>query len=408
MALVLVAFITVFKDKYILYTPYIGLVVALFRPDGVIIGVGFTLIGLIIAFKTNRLKPYIMGVIFSLIVGVSYFVWRYNYFGNLLPLPLYVKSHGNHLAGIGYNVDWVKKNFCILIPVLILSIKNKKFREYLFLSFPLILLFLALLTATQSQNVGYRFQAPILIIAYFILVVSMIAYLREHNLNKINKKLLVVLLLGFFLTNLNYIWATRSIVRFYNINQVPLAINSVIPNNSTIVLTEAGRMAYWNQAGGHKIIDIVGLNNEYPAKNNINVKYLDKIAPDVMMYHQCGMLNIEPFKQSDKFVLSLNKLGEKYLVNKKEYNDGQSHKMKKTRIASFVATEYLQKHFHEYDIFIVDYKEDQTYKHVYAFKKSLHLENKIYSILTKSFNKNTELSYYEMKELRVCHDDSVL
>jgi hypothetical protein len=212
----------------------------------------------------------------------------------------------------------------------------------------------------------------------------------------------------FFLTNLNYIWETRSIVRFSYINQVPLAINSVIPNNSTIVLTEAGRMAYWNQTGGHKIIDIIGLNNEYPAKNNINVKYLDKITPDVMMYHHCALLDIEDLKRSEEFVVPLNKLGVKYLVNKKEYNEVQRHKIKKSRIASIVATEYLQKHFNEYDIFIVDYKEDQSYSHVYAFKKSLHIEKKINSILTKSFNKNRALSYYEMKELRVCHDDSIL
>jgi len=105
MALILVAFISVHKEKYILYTPFISLIIALFRPDGVIIGVGFVVVGFYVAYKKRQIKPYMYGVFFGLVVGVSYFVWRYNYFGNLLPLPLYVKSHGSLTAGLDENYD---------------------------------------------------------------------------------------------------------------------------------------------------------------------------------------------------------------------------------------------------------------------------------------------------------------
>jgi hypothetical protein len=169
MALILLAFVSVYKEKYILYTPYIGLVVALFRPDGVIIGIGFALVGLYIAYKTHQTKRYMVGILFGLVVGISYFIWRYNYFGNLLPLPLYVKGHGSLTAGLGYNAGWVIRNLYLLLPLFFLAIFNKKIKHYLFLASPVILLFIVLIAATQSQNVGYRFQAPVLIISYFIL-----------------------------------------------------------------------------------------------------------------------------------------------------------------------------------------------------------------------------------------------
>ena len=68
----------------------------------------------------------------------------------------------------------------------------------------------------------------------------------------------------------------------------------------------------------------------------------------------------------------------------------------KLQLAELVSTEFLQIHFREYDIFIVDYSENKTFLHVYAFKKSLLLGCDMDRILGSSFQINKKLSYYEM------------
>lgn len=395
MALILLAFISVYKERYLLYTPYIGLVIALFRPDGVIIGVGFALIGLYIAYKRHQTKQYMLGIILGLIIGISYFIWRYNYFGNLLPLPLYVKGHGSLTAGLDDNLSWLIGNSYFLIPLIFLLILNKKIKYYLLLASPVILHFMILITVTQSQNVGFRFQAPMLIISFAILFLLIIEYMEKHTISKFLKWFFIVYLFGFMIFGLQYLYETRKVLWFHYINQAPLSINEKLPEASTIVLTEAGRMAYWNQSGNHKIIDIVGLNSEFPAKNTISIKYLEKLSPDMMMYHQAGYMNIDWLNNSNKKVVLLTSKDKEFVGNKKTYIDIDRKALPKIGNASVIATLYLQKYFSDYDVFIID-AGGQRYSHVYAFKKNLLLRGEIYSLLENSFEVTTSLSYYEM------------
>ena len=69
----------------------VGQYMALFRPDGVVIGVCFALLGLWPAGR-RRLGRYLAVLFLSGVGGLVYFAWRYAYFGLSLPLPLYVKS----------------------------------------------------------------------------------------------------------------------------------------------------------------------------------------------------------------------------------------------------------------------------------------------------------------------------
>jgi hypothetical protein len=223
-----------------------------------------------------------------------------------------------------------------------------------------------------------------------------IEYIEKYTIGKFVKSLFAIYVLGLMILGLFYLRQTRYLVSFNYINQVPLAINKTLPYKSTIALTEAGRMAYWNQSGNHKIIDLVGLNTEYPAKNTISIRYLEELSPDMMMYHQAGQLDTEWLKSySDNAVLLKNK-DKQYFINKQKYSDSKRATMSKVENASIIATQYLQRYFDQYDIFVVDYNENKSFSHVYAFKKTLLLTEKVHTILKESFQKNTALSYYEM------------
>lgn len=393
MSLILLAFTMIKEERNILWIPIISLTIALFRPDGVIIGVGFSMLGLIISNKKSLLKQYLLISLCSFIIGVSYFIWRYNYFGNLLPLPLYVKSHDSILAGLYANFNWARASIFILLPALILSIINKNITHYIKISSPVILLFIALLTATQSQNVGFRFQAPIMIIAYFILASELMKLVTIKNCRKHLIVASLVIFPSVLIGMKNIYSSSAGIVHFNYINQVPFEINKILPSDSTIALTEAGRLAYWNQAGNHKIVDLVGLNSAYPAMNTINANYIKQLDPDLLMYHQAELLDLTYLNNDNRNVIPVSDKLFRLLHNKKQLSNNILELKSKVYNASYSSTEFLRENFEKYDVFFVRY--DSNYSHIYAFKRDLGLSIQMSKVIKDSFDIKNKTAYYD-------------
>lgn len=397
MALILLAYMSLLNNKYLRFAPYLGLTVALFRPDGVILGVGFALIGSYISYKQNELKKYVVSIAISVFIGLIYFGWRYYYFGNLLPLPLYVKSSVDGLPGIGSNLGWIKQHIFIIGIVLFLSFYLKLAKKYFVLALPSIILFIMLLTAEQTQNIGFRFQAPMFIVLYFTLVIFLKELINRTN-NSAFAKTTIILLSGWLLIlgakSLNNSYQHFS--TFSYINEFPQVLNKRLQDrkrdNIAIALTEAGRIAYWNQSNNTKIYDLVGLNSEYSAMNTIDLNYINLLSPDVLMYHQASELKIDDFVNMSSRVLDLNA---SQLESKNNYKNREA--ISKVSNASVAATKFLQKYGDAYNIMLVDYDEDKSFSHVYAFKKNLNISDTIKEDLLKIFKKQNIISYYEMR-----------
>src|SRR5262245_5929080 len=72
--------------------PYLALLVALMRPDGTVLATVAFAITAFTAYREQRLTKVLRLWAPAALLGAGYFIWRYCYFGLLLPLPLYVKS----------------------------------------------------------------------------------------------------------------------------------------------------------------------------------------------------------------------------------------------------------------------------------------------------------------------------
>lgn len=400
LALILSTFIVFIEGKHLKLLPYLSILIALFRPDGVIIGVGFTLLG---AYKTRpaQYKEYARHASICLLIGVIYFVWRYQYFGHLLPLPLYVKGNASQLtAGFNQNLYWVINRVYLLLPFGILGYFSRKKMVYFWGTLPVLALYIALLMATQSQNMGYRFQAPLLIVFYYIFVLFIVEHISQKNVSDLLKKILVISYFCLWtIHGMKFVRKSNTqIMEFNYINQAPQAINKILPTNSTLLITEAGRMAYWNLKGNHKIFDLVGLNTAYPAKHTISSAYLGKKNADLIMIHQGKELDIKWLKPRFSPVIRLTKNDRKYFKSKEKKPLKARMGIHKTVNASYVTIAFLQEHFDQFDIFIVDYNEDLSYSHIYAIAKRLMLSERLDGILKESFQKHTKRSYYEMIE----------
>jgi len=119
-ALVLVNCLLVWQGGRWMFTiPILSLVLALFRPDGAIMAVGFILTGYYYCPRLQRFRYQIL-MLLSVAMGGVYFFWRWSYFGELLPLPLIVKSASpGSLVGLYMNISWARQNALLIIYALL-------------------------------------------------------------------------------------------------------------------------------------------------------------------------------------------------------------------------------------------------------------------------------------------------
>ena len=395
MALVLLTFIATSREEHLSKVPYLAIIIALFRPDGVIMGVAFTLIGLVRVYKRRQFKTYLPGMLIAFVIGIVYFVWRYNYFGNLLPLPLYVKGHTDLTESVRTNLRWGVFNLYTFLPCALLLLMSKKITHYLVLMSPLILLFVALTMIHQSQNIGYRFQAPIFIVAYFVLVQLLLARFKEQKAGAVLSKGLVVYLVGFVVIAGYHVNKSMEMTTSDHQDLVPYTMHDKLPKDLTIAVTKAGRFSYWNQSGGHVLVDLVGLNSVYPAKNIIDAQYMKQLSPDVMLFHQ-NLIDPAPLVVPGEKVLRLTDNNKQHFKLKIPSTDAQRPGLSKVSLAATVSIEFLKSQYDDYDIYLIYRPEDKFRSHIYAFKKSLGISSSMAQLLKDSFEPKNFLSYYQM------------
>ena len=319
-----------------------------------------------------------------------------------MPLPLYVKSSGGLFDGLSINLYWLSKygGHLYIISICLSAIYLRRLKSFLLLSTPFLLYFLALSVATQSQNIGYRFQAPLFIfifISLFLLAVEFFCSKNKFSRGLFRNSVLFLFCLSFLFLSVNSYKNFKKMSKYKDfnyINEFPLELNKIInknvSENITVALTEAGRLAYWNQSDKIKIIDLVGLNTPYPAKNKITTEYLENINPEVLMFHHAGLIEISDFSEEKVFFKLENKMYILPLIK-------SSLLTNKVKIASAVSSEYLYIFFDKYDVYFVDYLEDKNFSHVYAIKKSLNISENFEQSLMSIFNKKEIKSYYDIK-----------
>tara|TARA_R100000773_G_C4219452_1_gene118028 strand:+ start:889 stop:2553 length:1665 start_codon:yes stop_codon:yes gene_type:complete len=386
------------KGRCILLIPVLGLALALVRPDGVIIG-GLTTILFYLAIERKLRFSYLVVTLGCAIVGAAYFIWRWNYFGEILPLPLIVKSSSDtSLPGLGINLKWLT----LMMPLLVLAIYSpfiltKKRKQILAVSIPILTYLILLTFAVQSQNVGHRFQAPVLVLILFLGAISTSRINISTSLNfmhgqsPLKSVVLISLIFGVGALSLynvrkTVILAGDSIKGNY-IDVFPHYLSNYLNDTSRIALTEAGRLAYWTP--GMKY-DLVGLNTAETAVNGASIEYLTHLDADLIMMHQANMLSgigcedeqIFCRIDSNKFTTAFNSGGASSALSVED----------RVRKAASVTAKFLVDNFEDYAVYAVRY--GSNYSHIYAIRLSGTLDTDDFEFaLRRSFDPTVRLSY---------------
>jgi hypothetical protein len=369
------------RDWSLRCAPYVALLLALYRPDGAIIGAGFYIATLCTHVRSpGAIRKLVLHGVIAAVAGATYFIWRYRYFGQLLPLPLYVKSHGGaRFPGLAFNAEWFSSGNGpwpllvvtggFVVPLVLRHVSG--LYRVLLGTIPVWLLLGALTFAHQSQNVDYRFQAP----AYTVMMAAMVAlgvelvawapssWTRALVFVACSSALIPALREGKKLWPLDYM------------DGFAVRLGSCL-SHEKMVLTEAGRMAYWSTAA---VFDMIGLNLPYTAKHPPSLRYVESLRPDIVMFHAAGTIDFnkvynafrEPHTPAvlriDGRLLAAAIAPQFQSYLRKVPKDYRGYDLP-TKIAPVVLSQFLATHV-DFDVFAVRY--GNSYAHIYGVKRGL-------------------------------------
>jgi len=250
------------------------LLLPLTRPDG----------GLLSAFalgyygwrtKAHITHPKFLASVITL--GVTYFMWRYWYFGYLLPNTFYAKrleaftmdSVIIKLAGIVF--------YLMAVSTLILWIKERDFR---FCAFSVLAIYaVAYLPCASWMNYADRFAFQL-----FIPAIVISAHYVQHFSGKRRLGVCMVLL-----PLLLVIDCDREAMSFsHNYSHTNNYTNVILgealaefrPKGYTLMTSDVGALPYYS---GWKTYDALGLADVTIARQGNSITYMQKIQPDLVL-----------------------------------------------------------------------------------------------------------------------------
>ncbi|MFN8382326.1 MAG: hypothetical protein U0V02_10320 [Anaerolineales bacterium] len=275
-----------------------GLVTGLIRPEGVILASLMLLAVIVMRGLKNSISiVVIFGVVFA-ILGGTYFLWRWNYFGYPLPNPFYKKGDS------GWKWDSfqhsVQNALRLCLPMVFAFIygfrTNETTKRTVAYLIPIIGFATAFGMISDEMNYGARFQyaiVPITLMSWIPLVGS----LKFEALNQLSarqRSVYVVGLVSLAMGLVYYSWFQTCFLTSYQQScdrpyerdgrlEMAKLLAEYRGKGYVIATTEAGLLPYYS---GWDAVDTWGLNDQYVAHNGaLTVEYLDQYKPQIIMFH---------------------------------------------------------------------------------------------------------------------------
>jgi hypothetical protein len=409
--------------------PALGLALGLFRPDGVVAGVGYSALGLWHARRLDRQRVYLVALGLCAALGVVYFLARAHYFGLWLPLPLYVKSQpdvavvgsswrelvGAHLPGLVYHLDWVRSRstplaLVAVLAALLFALRRERPREVgllLGMLAPPLLLLAALSTGVLSQNVGFRFQAPFSIVVLLALVRAAALALETFPTSRARTLIVAGALAAAAASSVDGAVSTAKLTRSEPHLYLPsfaVMLGSRLEPDAVLAVTEAGLVPFWS---GVRAEDIVGLNSPRLAREAPRVADLRELDPDLVFFHHGGTLDASLFEAepAGPGVLRLSRDALRRAVApayREAYaleSPGQAQRgLRPTLTAALVLARFLYES-DAYDIVAVDYRGRGRYEHIYGLRRGWELTPFLVDLMVRTLGREIDIPYLEARRL---------
>lgn len=289
---------------------FVSILVGLTRPEFNLFSLS-GIVGLIFISKYKRdLVKYCLGV--YLLIGTTYYICRFYYFGLPFPLPFYVKQ---------FKPDQI---FPGLLPTLQFGLKYSIFFLIVFYSLlglgglrnvkplvpvltAIILLLMYSLSVQHIMSYNNRYLFPLFppIILVFIYLISLKSYIILSKGFRV--LILMCLVLGFSFSQVYYYGNVRKALATYTIGmqQAHVKLGRLLNElnfigNYSIALGDAGAIPYYSK---WYTIDTFGLNNRIIAlniqKGIYNVNDIFSILPDLIVVLSSSGKEFKPLLKNE-------------------------------------------------------------------------------------------------------------
>ena len=283
-ALLLALMVSSFICQRVALTAALGLLVCLFRPDGIVIVV--PLLVFLLLPPGNRGARAVRILLLFVLPGLAYFLWRMAYFNALFPLPFTVKSDVHRTLGVLVPHSFTSSlKYVFLDSALLLPLWWPRAGRLLQpATRPLALSLLVVPTLFYwamrlDQNVGDRF------FFYLPIAAALLIALHWPVLEERERRL--VLRIGFaasMVFTLGPLLREIRSFRDYQFNQVAgiAADLQRLPARDSLLTTEAGFITY---GSGWVAYDAWGLNTQRFAQHLIQPSDVVALQPDLIVLH---------------------------------------------------------------------------------------------------------------------------
>ncbi len=223
-------------------------------------------------------------------IQLIYFLFRLAYYGFPLPNTFYAKTEFTFnflLRGFDYFVKYFTSDifYGVMIFPVIIRFALKKFDkvEFILFSFSIIYIMLTILIGGDVLPIG-RFFIPITPLFYILFFYSLFNIIKnfEIKIHNFIVGLLVIFAITFSVLNFNSNKTEMMEKRSYEIGLVSKMksyadwINKYQSQNISVALSTIGAFSFYSNV---KIIDIVGLTDEYIAHNPKEIEGINEKLP---------------------------------------------------------------------------------------------------------------------------------
>lgn len=268
------------------------LAVGLIRPEGVFLSLLILLSIIYAKGLRHSLRPIVYFTLTFALFGSAYFFWRWNYFGDPLPNPFYVKGGGHfHFTGL---ISSIAHTLMLLGPfciAYILALRSENvFRKAMFSLIPITGFVLIWTLMKNEMNYLMRYQYPVLAMALISFVPLVQTIPEEWSLPSfayLNKRSRFVLLVAAVFVAASFVFYQHkkySSSRYLEdgLYDAAIMLKKYSDKNYTMVSSEAGVLPLYSC---WKAVDPYGLNDQWIAHHGgITEEYLDKFKPQLIVF----------------------------------------------------------------------------------------------------------------------------
>ncbi|MEO7112576.1 MAG: hypothetical protein ABI183_19175 [Polyangiaceae bacterium] len=400
--------------------PLLALLLGLIRPDGVVLGAGLALVAAIRAYRNRHFRDFAFRVAAAAIIGAIYFVWRWRYFGSLLPLPLYVKQHYNvgYPPGVEVTLDWCASTLAPLAIVMALSrfvlgpLRNRdafRLRALGIGLVPFAIHVASFVPSDPTQNVVNRFEAPAQLALLYFATQLLTARRKKIVATARVAFLSAAMIVAFFpMFRLDWFEMEDSLWGQYP-NALSRDLGALTDSNTKIAATEAGRVLYFARG---PVMDLVGLNTRETALAPPTRKLMNDFDPDIVMIHHAGSIlestivdtggDVVPIHEPLWTHVSPNIL----FLLKGHLPPYDVLKLPNVFVAAPATEGFLDDARDRYDVYAVRFSSRFFHFHIYAVKKNWPKKQALLDAIARAHRESSAHSYLEYSPVfaRKCED----